>query len=240
MFNRERTEVLVLDKEEREEADRTFIVFSPRLGKMKVLAKGERKILSKLRKGVDLFYWSEIGILEGRINQILTSVELKKDFSGLVEDGDRFQIAYRTTRALADLVPYNCPHPELFFLVKSNLEKLTQAGEGNYGRHYYYFLWRLFAELGYTPVVFHCVRCQAKLPPKNLYFRPDLGGVLCPDCAEEENDSGFLIYPNTIKIIRLVLDNQEKIFSQLSISPKTEQNLEKITQSYLNFLRVQN
>src|SRR6056297_3400640 len=198
MFNHHQTKALVLDKIERKEADRLFVVFSPDFGKMRILAKGERKILSKLRKGIDLFYETEVNLLEGRVHNILTAAEVKNDFSFLLRKGARFQMAYKMSKALAALTAYNSPHPELFDLLKSSFNFFQESPE-KYGRYYYYFMWSLFKELGYKPELYNCLHCQKDLQDEELYFYPRLGGLLCKKCCKKENSPGISVTQNTVK-----------------------------------------
>ena len=68
MFTHYRTQGLIIKKINYREADRIFIIYTQDFGKLKVLARAERKIKSKLRAGLKLFYLSKqkgsIGTIE--------------------------------------------------------------------------------------------------------------------------------------------------------------------------------
>ncbi|KPJ55867.1 hypothetical protein AMJ49_06190, partial [Parcubacteria bacterium DG_74_2] len=58
------------------EWDRIFIIYTRDFGKLKVLARAERKIKSKLRAGLELFYLSEIEFIQGKNYKTLTNAVL--------------------------------------------------------------------------------------------------------------------------------------------------------------------
>ena len=55
-----RTQGIILRKQDADEADRVFTIFTKDFGKLKLRAVSERKITSKLRGGLELFYLSEM------------------------------------------------------------------------------------------------------------------------------------------------------------------------------------
>ena len=61
-----RTQAFILNKTDWNEADQIFTVYTEEFGKIKIVAKAIRKIKSKLRSGMDLFYLSEIEFIQGK------------------------------------------------------------------------------------------------------------------------------------------------------------------------------
>ncbi len=66
MFTHYRTQGIILKKEDRGEADRLFTIYTKDFGKLELLAKGERKIKSKLRGGLELFYFQIFSLSKER------------------------------------------------------------------------------------------------------------------------------------------------------------------------------
>jgi DNA repair protein RecO (recombination protein O) len=83
MFVRHRTLGLVFKKEDRGEADQIFKIFTKDFGKIEVLGKGIRKISSKLRSQIDIFYLSEIEFIQGKIYKRLTDALLIEKYKNL-------------------------------------------------------------------------------------------------------------------------------------------------------------
>jgi len=72
MAERYRTKGFVLSKKDLREADQLFTVFTQEFGKINVLGRSIRKINSKLRAGLDLFYLSQIEFIQGKSCKTLT------------------------------------------------------------------------------------------------------------------------------------------------------------------------
>ena len=65
MFTHYRTKGIILQKTDRGETDRLFTFYTKDFGKLDLLARAERKITSKLRGGLELFYLSEVEFIQG-------------------------------------------------------------------------------------------------------------------------------------------------------------------------------
>lgn len=101
------TSGIVLTRTNFGEADRIVTILTPDHGKIRVMAKGVRKIKSKLAGGVELFSVSSITYIPGKKGiQTLVSARLQKHFGNLVNDLDATMYAYdlikRTNKATED------------------------------------------------------------------------------------------------------------------------------------------
>ena len=83
MFIHYRTQGFILKKIDRGEVDRIFTIYTKDFGKLELLAKAERKIQSKLRGGLELFYLSEIEFIQGKAHKTLTDAILIDNFKNL-------------------------------------------------------------------------------------------------------------------------------------------------------------
>src|SRR5688500_3489617 len=76
------------------EADRILSIFSPDRGKVEAIAKGARKMKSKLGGHLELFSEIALMLAKGRNLDVVTGARLQKHFSKIAEDLDRLQVAY--------------------------------------------------------------------------------------------------------------------------------------------------
>ncbi len=101
------TQAIVLSRTNYGEADRIISVLTPDKGKVRLVAKGVRKIKSKMAGGIELFSVSTIGYIQGRGElATLVSTRLDMHYSNIVKDIDRTMFTYdilkRINRATED------------------------------------------------------------------------------------------------------------------------------------------
>jgi DNA repair protein RecO (recombination protein O) len=81
-----RTEAIVIKRSDFFEADRLLTLYTPKLGKIRAIAKGVRKPTSRKSGHVELFTHSQLLIAKGRNLDIVTQAETVHAFRSLRED----------------------------------------------------------------------------------------------------------------------------------------------------------
>jgi len=226
MWVKEADEALVLSQTEKGEADRIFTVLTRQQGRLNLLAKGERKTLSKLRRGIGLFYFTRVTFIVTAVRNTLTDVDLVNDFSALRQDWRKFRVASWLSRLVDFALPLAAQEEEVFFLLKESWEDLGRA-EKCFQRPYYYFLWQLFKTLGYQPEILF----SSSAP--RIFVSPVEG--MFSDQEEPPKDAR-LVDSSTRSLLRIILQEEKEAFYQQLISPAEEKNLKEISQLYLHFL----
>lgn len=232
-----RTEGFILKKVDRGEADRIFTIYTKDFGKLEILGKAIRKIKSKLRAGVELFYLTEIEFIQGKTHKTLTDTILIENFSDFRKDLKRLAIAHKILSVVDSLVKGQEPDEKIWDLLTETFKKLNDKSFplAGYQLIYYYFLWNFLSILGYQPELYNCSLCQKKISPENIYFGPKEGGIICQNCSQEIK-SKKEIKPEIIKIIRIILQKNWSILSRLKIDKEYEKSLESISKIYLNHI----
>lgn len=100
-MNQITTTGIVLSRTNYGEADRIITVLTPDQGKLRLVARGVRKIKSKMAGGLELFSVSDITYIRGR-NDLgtLISSRLKQHYERIVQDIDRVQTGYDLIKTL--------------------------------------------------------------------------------------------------------------------------------------------
>jgi len=124
-----RTLGLILKKEDQKEADRVFSVYTENFGKLELLAKGERKIESKLRGGLELFYLSEIEFIQGKTYKTLTDAILIDNFKNLRKNLRALSVAHKISEVLDNLVKGQEPDEKIWQLILETFDKLNNLSE---------------------------------------------------------------------------------------------------------------
>jgi DNA repair protein RecO (recombination protein O) len=237
MFIRYRTVGFVFKKEDRGEADQIFKIFTKDLGRVEVLGKGIRKISSKLRPQIDIFYLSEIEFVEGKISKRLIDALLIEKFKNLRESFRKLSIAYKISEILDGLIKGEEKDEKIWNLILGTIKNLNNR---NFQLkictlQFYYFFWNLVSILGQRPELYFCCLCQKRLNQEKIYFSEQEGGVICSICFKKVN-KGKEIGSNLIKILRIILEKDFDFFKRLKIKEKELNDLKQITNLYFNFL----
>ena len=235
MFTHYRTQGFILKKEDRGEADRVFIIYTKDFGKLELLAKAVRKIKSKLRVGLELFYLSEIEFIQGKAQKTLTDAVLINNFKNLRRDSEKLAIAYQISEVLDGLVKGQEPDEKIWQLLEETFEMLDSCSTFHVSSSmiYYYFLWNFLSILGYQSELYRCCLCQEKIAPENISFSPKEGGLVCHQCKEKTKTEKS-INPNTVKIIRILLKKDWTTLERLKVEIKDLKQLKVISDYYLS------
>src|SRR5258708_23305262 len=107
------------------EADRIITVVTPDHGKLHLMAKGVRKLRSKLAGGIELFSVSNISFMRGKGGLgTLTSSRLLSHYGQIAQDVDRTMMGYQIIKQV-DKVTEDEPESSWFDLLQASFEALN-------------------------------------------------------------------------------------------------------------------
>jgi len=148
-----RTQGIILRKQDIGEADRVFTVFTKDFGKLKLRAVSERKITSKLRGGLELFYLAEIEFIQGKTHKTITDAFPLCSYLVLRSNLGRLRMMERFVEIVDDLVKGQERDEKIWRLLQETLLVLDRSllEASALKTLAYYFLWNLLAYAGYGP-----------------------------------------------------------------------------------------
>ncbi|OGZ19216.1 MAG: DNA repair protein RecO [Candidatus Nealsonbacteria bacterium RBG_13_38_11] len=235
MFTHYRTQGFILKKSDVGEADRLFAVFTKDFGKLELLARAERKIKSKLRSGLELFYLSEIEFIQGKAYKTLTDAILIESFGNLRKSLKAVAIASKIAEISDSLLRGQEPDEKLWQLFRETFKILNDQKIKTETRNlvYHYFLWNFLSLLGYQLDFYRCASCQKKLVPEKIYFSFKKGGLVCSGCGKTENLENPISL-NAIKLIRILLEKNLSALSRLKVEKSDLDSLKEISNYYFS------
>lgn len=95
-----KTEAIILKTADQNETGRLLTVYSEKLGKINIQAKGVKKIESKLRGHIETISHSQLILIEGKNSLILKDAFLLNQFLNIKKDLEKL----KTAKKLADLI----------------------------------------------------------------------------------------------------------------------------------------
>ena len=176
----EKATALVLRTTDYSETSKIATLWTREFGKVRVLAKGGRRLKSRFESALDLLTLCSIVLLRKSSGglDLLTEAQVVKRFSQLRTNLQALYAGYYIAELLADWTEEYDPHPILFDEALATLESLGQ----NPGLRLARFELVLLRELGYSPSLEVCAACQTAVNGQNLAFSAAAGGVLCRAC----------------------------------------------------------
>lgn len=124
-MNKQVTTGVVLARINYGEADRIVTILTNDHGKIRLLAKGVRKIKSRLAGGIELFSVNDITYIVGKGDLgTLISSRLQKNFGNIVKNIDRTMFAYDVLK-LVNKITEDSPEPEYFVMLSNALEAIN-------------------------------------------------------------------------------------------------------------------
>lgn len=211
------------------EADRILTILTPGQGKIEAIAKGSRKLSSKLGGHIELYYVVDLILAEGRTWHIVTSAETVQDFPLLRQSLETVKQASHVAHLVARLLPEGEPHPEVYALLEAALGAIRPGCSPLVLRQ---FEWQLLGATGSKPQLDVCSHCASALDPHQLGLCPARGGVLCPNCLRTEQVH-IPASAEAVKVLRLFANASALLADRLNLSNETLPELERITRAFL-------
>lgn len=119
------TKGIVLGRTDYGEADRIITLLTPDQGKLRLMARGVRRIKSKLAGGIELFSVSDITYMPGKgeIGTLISS-RLDTHYGKIVQDIDRVQLGYELIKQL-NKATEDKPEEDYFELLNTVFKELN-------------------------------------------------------------------------------------------------------------------
>ncbi len=245
-------EAIVLKRTDIGEADRILTLFTPSRGKMRAVAKGTRRPISKKAGHLELLNRSQLQIALGRNLDIVTQAEGRENFLHLRSELWHMTCGFYLVELVDRFVEDSTPHLDIYALLLEALRYLDAdanalqqqraqgtvlAGEqvdehGPTRLLLRYFELHLLSSIGYEPALQNCAHCASELRPEENGFRASLGGALCPQCSRFWERRLSL---NVLKVLRFLQRSKWIEASYLRLDAKLQAELEAVMHDLLRF-----
>jgi len=239
------TTAIILNRRDYREADRLVSVYTPDYGRLTLLARGARKLGSKLAAHLEPVSLSRLLVVKGRGFDYVGGAQMAESFLNIKQDLNKLYFVGQALQQFNCLLRDGEADPELYAWLEKWLYNLEAAGgeEGlnkEDGRfRLALFSWRLFALLGYGPQLSVCVACGHDLAPGKNFFDLSRGGLLCLTCSNLNrelaiNGAYLPLSDNFIKLLRLI---EGGAWKNLKFSPRLLKEWENLNAQLSNWLR---
>jgi DNA repair protein RecO (recombination protein O) len=197
-----KTKGIVLRRSNFGEADRVITFLTPDHGKLRAVAKGVRRIKSRMAGHLELFNVVELMLAEGKNLDIVTSARLIQSADQISSDYERLGYGYLFAEMIDRLLEVGEQNIKLFENLIETYRDLSERGHA--AELELWFKLQLLDSLGYRPHLDGCVVCHRSDSEIGYNLNPQTGGIICTGCSTSRQ---FPMSTAAIKLWRLVLDN---------------------------------
>lgn len=225
------TQGIVLKSVSYKENDLILTIFSRKLGKISVIARGAKRSKSSLLSSSQIFSYSNFTLKkEGNMYRI-TQSEIIKSFYNLSYNFEAFSYATYILKLIDNFMIDNQPNNRLFVLLAQSLYLFS---EENIDMEYVTLCFELkFLDyIGFRPIVNTCASCynnDFRNPVFNIYE----GGILCEKCSSNF-EHNLRLNITTVKLMDYILKNDLLSCSKAKVSKYLINELSKILKIYIN------
>jgi DNA repair protein RecO (recombination protein O) len=239
------TSALILNRQPYREYDSLVTVYTLDYGKLLLIARGTKKLQSKLAGHLEPLTLADIMIISGKGRDYVGAALGREIYSDIRGDLNKLYYAGQAVKIFNRLVRDNQADQSLFFLLTDWLEVLNvflslakESGELLLASFSFQFL----TELGYQPEIKKCLDCGSEIEPGKNYFHLLKGGVICASCQEKEKSEGDLtnshllaVSDNCLKIIRFILSNKFERIVKVKIDKKLAKELSTLADKFIQY-----
>jgi len=186
----EKTLALIVRATDWSETSRIATLWTRDFGKVRVLAKGGRRLKSNFETALDLLSVCSIVFIRKSSGglDLLTEARMAEQFPRLRENLPALYAGYYVAELLSEWTQDYDPHPNLFDAALGALRDFGNAGP-RLGVRLATFELTAIHELGYRPILEACADCGSPVEDDaRLAFGSAIGGVLCPACQPRHHE----------------------------------------------------
>ena len=233
-FHSYRVEAIVLRHADWGEADRLITLYTREGAKLRVIAKGARKIKSRKAGHLEPFTRVTLQLAKSRSFPIVTQAETQDAFLPLRDNLLRTATA-STVIELLDRFTYEseAENPAAFSLLTDTLTRIATQSDPWVAVRYYEV--QVLDVLGYRPQLGVCANCSNEIQPVDQFFSIVQGGILCPNCGRNLPGS----QPVSMAGLKTLRHYQRSSYPQAVKwdPPETvRQEVENLLQKYITYL----
>lgn len=226
-----KTQGIVLRNMKYKESDGILTVFTRKLGKVSVMARGSRSAKSKHLAGAQPLCYSDFLFYKGKSMYTLNNADPINNHYKLREDLDSLSAASFFIELVDTVTIEGQSNNRLFNLFEESLGALERR-EGELSLHILRFLLQFLKYSGYEPYLKSCNQCGSGKSSRWV-LNMEEGGLLCESC---QRPNPGLEKPLSVKGIRLanfLMSIDIEDLEELQVHPKLIVELESVLKQYM-------
>ena len=216
------------------EADRIVTIYTPELGKLRLVAKGVRRSRSRMSGYLEPLTYVLISVAEGRTIDTITEVEIIQSFREMREDLLLISKGLYFAELVDKFTVDSSPGTAEFKLLFNGLARLKASQTTDLALRY--FEMQMLKITGFGPEINQCIECHNELEIDSHGFSNSKGGILGSECRSKFSEPSVTISVSVIKLLRYLQNESYDRVMGLNMSDGLQVEVEKLLGSYIRYV----
>jgi DNA repair protein RecO (recombination protein O) len=204
------TKAIVLKSEPWREFDSRVVFYTKEYGKLDLIARGTKKIGSKMAGHLEPFNLIDLMVINGKSKSYVGGASSIKCFLKLKQDLVKIESAGKVINWIDQNFQTGETDQQAFYLLESFLNLLNQVKS----ELIYYRLLvsivilKLMVDLGQSPNLNTCLICQKNILNQGLRFDLIGNGVVCLSCQPQRNQLTMDLSVDCVNKMQMIMNHQ--------------------------------
>lgn len=235
-----KTAAIVLKSRKWGEADRIVILYTPRFGKLRGIARGARRVKSRLGGALEPFVHCEVNLFEKPPDTLvrISHADIRETFPALREDLHRMAGAARLVNLVDAVSGERDACPRLFDAMLAGLRAMQQTDDPCLTT--VVFQVKLLGLMGYRPQTDHCASCglERRLLGEGRFvaFSPAGGGLICRSCAGRRAAACLPLSAGGQALLHQIIRWKPEAVTRLKATGQVRSELEAAIETYVTMV----
>lgn len=227
---------LILNRKPFSEDGSRVTVYSENLGKLELVARGTKKIKSKLAGHLEPISLVEIMVVRGKQYNYIGTVVSKDCYVKIKNNFAKIKAAGQAIKVFNLIIKLGQSDQDIFHLLKNYFDFLAGASaKTDYDFFAQLFVLKLLVKLGHKPELYNCVNCHKKISPSGNKFDLTRGGLVCAKCSGHNQLMQLTISDDCIKLLRLADKYDFSQLTKIKINKRIEQEIGGIINKFFDY-----
>lgn len=230
------TKAIILNRCAFRENDTRITLYSRDYGKLDLVARGTKKLKSKLAGHLEPITLSEIMIVPGKQFDYIGTADMTVSFLNIKNDLEKILLAGRAIRVFNKLVREAEKDEKLFVLMSDFLDLINKENLHikNSDFLYSFFIFKLLSELGYCLNYRKCAKCN-ELFINEAVFNFKSKEVFCKKCSDFSQKSSQVILKKSLNLLALTYEAKFEKLLDFKISKESQKEYCEAADLFLRY-----
>jgi len=232
----QKTKAIVLGYHPLGEADRIVTFYTKDFGKVRAVARGVRKVRSRLCGKLEILTCGDLVFFE-KIDKdlhVVNSFDIVEPFQVLREDLLKMAYCSYLAELVQQVESLGVPGADTFELVLDIMFMMKTTDDPEMLARTFEI--RLLTSAGLSPQLDSCVACSSDIGNASaLDFNVAKGGVLCGECSMTRQNSVISISRGTLELMKRMQRTPLELIPRLKILEISRRELRKVLESFISF-----